>query len=429
MPVSHPDPAGNIGTLTTPGAALPADPHGRIRILSISRCFPYQDIDHGGGRYVAQLARAWEPFADVTWAVPDNVENQQALARPGRPEDVVLVGRSGSRSAASRALSFAAHQAQARVTLGGPTRPPLTMASRLLLAPALRAAVRDADVIDLQWLEYIRLHRLIRRLNPRARVVGTFHDSTAQAFTRYAESLPMPERARWQKHASDTARSEAVAAGAVDIGVVFSEKDRELVDPGGRHNVVVLPPAQQISGPVDRDPSAGPTCVFVGHFGRPENESGLRWLLEAVWPLVRSERTDAHLLLVGPGASAELSALVSSTPGVRFTGFVPDLGEVLGRAWVALSPLLRGGGVKFKTVESLLAGTPTVATTVGAEGIVPMESLTAVEDDAEGFSRAVLHVLSDPLRAARETAAHQDALQDSYGWPAFDRRVRSIYWP
>lgn len=401
----------------------------RLRIVTISRCFPYQDVDHGGGRYVAQLARAWESFADVTWLVPDNMENTAALTRAGRPSDVHLVGRTGARGPVPRALSWAAYQAQVRVTLGGPTRPPVTMAARLVASRELRQAVRSADVVDLQWLEYIRLHRLVRVLNPRARVVGTFHDSTAQAFHRYAETLAPPECETWRRHARDTARVEAVAAEAIDVGVVFSEKDRSLVGPNSANDVVVLPPAQQIAGPVERHPASDPTCVFVAHFGRPENEEALRWLLASVWPRVRDARRDARLLLVGPGASPELTALVEAVPGAELTGFVTDLGAVLGQAWVALSPLLRGGGVKFKTVESLLAGTPTVATSVGAEGIVPLTSLTAIHDDAEQFAHAVLAVLDAPDRAANETATHQAALQDSYGWPAFDRRVREIYWP
>lgn len=406
-----------------------ADPGGRLRIVSISRCIPYDDIDHGGGRYVAQLARAWDSFADVTWLVPDNTENTDALTRAGRPRDVHLVGRAGSRGLPSRALSWATYQAQVRITLGGPTRPPVTMAARLLADPVLRRAVRIADVVDLQWLEYIRLHRLVRRLNPRARIVATFHDSTSQAFHRYAEALSGADRDTWHAHARGAARAEEVAAAAVDVGVVFSEKDRAFVDPSAAHDVVVLPPAQQVAGLVERRPAPEPTCVLVAHFARPENEEALRWLLEAVWPSVLAARPDARLLLVGPGASPELAALVAATPGTGFTGFVADLGEVLGQAWVALSPLLRGGGVKFKTVESLLAGTPTVATTVGAEGVEPLDSLNTITDDPAGFAAAVVSVLDDPARAARETASYQDDLQETYGWPAFDRRIREIYDP
>ena len=52
---------------TTSAPALAAR---SIRIAAISRGYPYDDVDHAGGRYLVQLDRALSTFAEVTWIVP-----------------------------------------------------------------------------------------------------------------------------------------------------------------------------------------------------------------------------------------------------------------------------------------------------------------------------------------------------------------------
>ena len=54
-----------------------------------------------------------------------------------------------------------------------------------------------------------------------------------------------------------------------------------------------------------------------------------------------------------------------SDNSVRLAGFVDDLGAEYAAATACLIPVLQGAGVKFKTIEALLHGVPTVTTTVG----------------------------------------------------------------
>ena len=55
--------------------------------------------------------------------------------------------------------------------------------------------MREADVIDLQYSESIRLVRLLRRLNPTARITGTFHDVMSQSFSREPQDTARRARA------------------------------------------------------------------------------------------------------------------------------------------------------------------------------------------------------------------------------------------
>ena len=94
----------------------------------------------------------------------------------------------------------------------------------LLRSPEARRAVREADVIDLQWSDSIRLVHLLRRLNRRARIVGTFHDVMSQSFEREPQDTASSAR-YWQGVARRSRRHEARMVAALDEVVVFSDKD------------------------------------------------------------------------------------------------------------------------------------------------------------------------------------------------------------
>ena len=61
-----------------------------------------------------------------------------------------------------------------------------------------------------------------------------------------------------------------------------------------------------------------------------------------------------------------------------------------------MSPMRYGAGVKVKTIEALEYGVPTVATSVGAEGIElrGVDEALIVTDDAALFARAVIQLLT-----------------------------------
>ena len=63
--------------------------------------------------------------------------------------------------------------------------PPFTVTRALLGALPSGPPSSEADIIDLQYSESIRLAWFIRRINPDARIVGTFHDVQSQVVSRH----------------------------------------------------------------------------------------------------------------------------------------------------------------------------------------------------------------------------------------------------
>jgi hypothetical protein len=77
-------------------------------------------------------------------------------------------------------------------------------------------------------------------------------------------------------------------------------------------------------------------------------------------------------------------------------GWVPDVLPYLQRARVSLVPLQFGAGTKRKMIQTLIAGTPCVSTTIGIEGLALRDGEhLLVADDADAFTAAIERLLTD----------------------------------
>lgn len=149
--------------------------------------------------------------------------------------------------------------------------------------------------------------------------------------------------------------------------------------------------------------------LFVGSFEHAPNLDGLSWFVADILPLIRRQRPDVTLTVVGNGAGADVWALGGD--GVDVVGWVPEISEQLGRARVMVAPLRFGAGVKGKVTQSLAHGLPVVTTSVGAEGVGngAADGLL-VADDAASFAARVLSLYDDPDQWTRlSSAARQSA--------------------
>lgn len=402
----------------------------RTKVVIVAPVLPYKSIPHAGGVYLQRLHETLAESTDLTFLVHDIGPNRDAIAAPGAPDDAVLLGSSRRRSLMERLCMWAAWNLDPWLVKRNPTWPPLPLVAQLVLHPRSRAALKSADVIDVQWPEYARLLPLVRVLNPGARRIATLHDVLSQRWSRQ-ESAAGPDDARVVARAARSARRiERAVLRQADTVVVFSEKDRDLLHPTGCAVVEVIAPplARHDVPPRHPDPSR-PTILFVSMLDRRENDDAAQWLVREIWPLVIEALPGARLRLVGRGASDALVTLCEQTKGVELAGFVPELAKEYVAAGVCVIPLRFGAGVKFKTIEALVAGVPTVTTSVGAEGIAGPERFAALTDDPAELSEALIRVVSDPTEAEAAACVAQEWARERYSLPRFQTHVEKIYEP
>lgn len=396
-----------------------------LTVVMIANVLPHDGIPHAGGQYVHRLVREVESFADLTVIVPNNPTSRAAAELPGTPSSFVVAGSTRAATLPGRAASRLATvvDLQGRRLDPGLTSVPLAL--NLLRDRSIREAIARSDVIDLQWSECIRLAPLVRRINPRARIVGTFHDIQSQLFERES-AVTGAHPGYWRAVARHSRRLERRLLEQLDEVLVFSDKDADLLGRPARGRVV-RPPLAPASAPLHRPGGASPTVLFVSHLARPENDQGALWLLDKVWPQVVQARPDARLRLVGAGASGDLTQAVAQADSVELAGFVPHLDEEYAAATACVVPLHIGAGVKFKTVEALTHGVPVLTTRVGAEGIGGADRFALLSDDPGEWVDALTAILTDPGATQREADVTQQWASAAYGQETFAEAIRASY--
>jgi len=187
-------------------------------VVVIATTAGYDGVPHAGGTYMLALSDAMAPLVDLTVIVPGNRVNREAAQRPGAPDRIIPLGLEPASSLVGRATNRASLNLDTRWRVRDPGLPYLPLLVGLARSSEARRAVREADVIDLQWSDSIRLVHLLRRMNPRARIVGTFHDVMSQSFEREPQHSEA-ERRYWQGVARRS-RRHALPVATLGLGVL-----------------------------------------------------------------------------------------------------------------------------------------------------------------------------------------------------------------
>jgi glycosyltransferase involved in cell wall biosynthesis len=398
----------------------PAGDAWHAEIAAVALAIPTAGIRHAGGEYVRRHHRALgmptllaaEP---TQWNVTAVAETDPPWVHGWTPPPLHGV---------SRLLWGAA----ARATKKLPLAPWPYFVWSVLRNKAFRAAARQAQILEIQWTQYYLLARLLR-VPQTVRRIGVTHDVVSQSTQRRVDRWPA--WARWtvgRVLVRATKRAERWLTDSFDDVVVFSRKDADLLRSiGVSTKIHVIPPGletEQMPKAVAARRPAERTVLTVANFGRDENVEGALWFLDRVWPRVLAEVPDATLLLVGADPQERLVRRTDTEPSVTLTGYVDNPDPYYESATVFVVPVLRGAGVKFKTVTAMLWGVPIVATGCGAEGVGPVEHFVAVTEDPEPFGRAVV----DVLRGRRgSTQGSLDYARETFGAAPFSATLREVY--
>ncbi|MGI9254192.1 MAG: glycosyltransferase family 4 protein, partial [Thermomicrobiales bacterium] len=289
---------------------------------------------------------------------------------------------------------------------------------------------RVTDAIANSWFDlavvafwYIaeELVPLIRSLSPETRIVL---DSVDLHFLRrsrqHAGSAGKGMRGRLDGATGEEFYREINAYLTADRVLTVSRKEADLVDDltGVAGLAVAVPDAESL----DRSPfgfAERSGTLFLGNFRHPPNPEALEWLCTDILPLVDPDLLRANpLQVVGNALDLRYSAMIRSIPGGKAIGWVPEVTPYISRARVMVAPLRHGAGTKRKILQALMCGTPTVTTTIGAEGLPVRDGEgLLVRDDAAGFAAAVEQVLTDralwerlaETGHARISAVHSEA--------------------
>jgi glycosyltransferase involved in cell wall biosynthesis len=155
--------------------------------------------------------------------------------------------------------------------------------------------------------------------------------------------------------------------------------------------------------------------IFSGSFRYQPNYYAMQWFVSQVFPLILEKIPEVQLVITGDHANLPLS----QTKNISLAGYVDDIKSLIASCNVSIVPLWSGGGTRLKILEAMALGTPVVATSKGAEGLLAENGEhILIADQPEIFARTVIKILTD--KKLREFLA-SNALQlvkAKYDWRA-----------
>ncbi len=240
------------------------------------------------------------------------------------------------------------------------------------------------------------------------------HTLLKQALARGETGVPQPsDDALFLAMAQhEVALREIAAILRSDLSLMISPAEIELLQ-----QRFAVPPTQLVYCPFLLDaPDAAQWQPFterehvvtIGNFLHAPNRDAVQWLREAIWPLVRAQLPQAELHIYGAYAPQQVREWHRERNGFLIKGWADDALAVMAQARLCLAPLRFGAGQKGKLVDAMLTGTPSVTTSVGAEGMhgtLPWPG--AVADHAAAFAQATVQLYRD---AASWQRAQQQCL-------------------
>jgi sugar transferase (PEP-CTERM/EpsH1 system associated) len=167
--------------------------------------------------------------------------------------------------------------------------------------------------------------------------------------------------------------------------------------------------------------------VFVGSMDWLPNIDGIRFFVREVLPLIRQQRGNCSLAIVGRRPGPELEAMARKDPLIQVTGTVEDVRPFLWGSTVSIVPLRVGGGTRLKIYEAMAANLPVVSTSIGAEGLhVNSPGEIRLADTAQAFAAECIELLANaPARRTIATAA-SEVVSRRFSWEAVSKQFEGI---
>ncbi len=238
--------------------------------------------------------------------------------------------------------------------------------------------------------------------NVRQQLLKTRQQSAAMEAEKY-QLYPLADTAETLyglMASDDMAQREIAAIYRCDITLIISRFEYQLLQQAFsvpeallHYCPFLLPPATSIQPAFAQRQD----FITIGNFRHEPNWDAVLCLKHQVWPRLRAQLPQAQLHIYGAYPPPKATALHNPKQGFLVCGWADDAHEVMQNARVCLAPLRFGAGLKGKLIDAIQCDTPSVTTTIGAEGIDAAEKWPGfIADEREQFVTAAVNLYESP---------------------------------
>ena len=173
----------------------------------------------------------------------------------------------------------------------------------------------------------------------------------------------------------------------------------------------------------------GQRIVFVGNMNRAVNIDAARFLALEVFPAIRDRYPEAVLELVGAKPTPEVTEL-NELPGIVVTGKVSNVVEYLHWATVCVIPIRQGYGMRNRTLETMAAGVPIVASDRALaefkvdDTTVPLRAMRA--NTLEEYIYAIGRLFAEPKLREKLSENARALVEAEYTWEQIGQKYERV---
>ncbi len=112
--------------------------------------------------------------------------------------------------------------------------------------------------------------------------------------------------------------------------------------------------------------------LFFATMSYQPNYEAVEFIAEKIYPILKTQSAfDFKILICGKNLPEFVKQKISNKSEIVYCGFVDDINTYIDACDVMINPILSGGGVKTKAIDTLARNKIVISTTTGAEGIDP----------------------------------------------------------
>ncbi|MCP4608624.1 MAG: glycosyltransferase family 4 protein [Planctomycetes bacterium] len=160
--------------------------------------------------------------------------------------------------------------------------------------------------------------------------------------------------------------------------------------------------------------------LFIGKRDYPPNMESAEWICTELAPALSQQFDDIQILLTGAGP---IPASIHGS--VEFTGFVPDIYDLIASVDICISPTWTGVGIMTKVIDSLSCGKPTVVSEFVTDGIpelVDSYNVMVAGTKTEFIDKTVFLLKNADVAQDIGIRAHK-MIEEHYDWDKWQSRL------
>lgn len=218
--------------------------------------------------------------------------------------------------------------------------------------------------IDLIQAESLGMVEYAFNLNSEIKTCFLNDDIVLRRFLREIKNSNNILRTLWLKmQISRVKKLEQKCLNKFDLILTVTLEEKQfLLDLNSKSNIEVYSIGVNLNEfNLQKESHEGFNMLFLANFSHSPNIDAFKYLDEEIMPNI--DNKEIKLLVTGNNAPQP------NSNNIKCLGFVKNLGEVLSKTDLVISPVRLGGGIRIKNLEAMANGLTVLTSEIGNEGI------------------------------------------------------------